>query len=80
MNIKQPKKNSAYLLINKRKKNNKNFFYLSKNRNLKEAGKNLYKILRNIKKKRYKLIEVEKIPNISFCKVINDRLLRASTK
>ena len=80
MNIKQPKKNSAYLLINKRKKNNKNFFYLSKNRNLKEAGKNLYKILRNIKKKRYKLIEVEKIPNISFGKVINDRLLRASTK
>ena len=80
MNIKQPKKNSAYLLINKRKKNNKNFFYLSKNRNLKEAGKNLYKILRNIKKKRYKLIEVEKIPNISFGKAINDRLLRASTK
>ena len=80
MNIKQPKKNSAFLLINKRKKNNKNFFYLSKNRNLKEAGKNLYKILRNIKKKRYKLIEVEKIPNISFGKAINDRLLRASTK
>ena len=80
MNIKQPKKNSAYLLINKRKKNNKNYFYLSKNRNLKEAGKNLYKILRNIKKKRYKLIEVEKIPNIRFGKVINDRLLRASTK
>ena len=80
MNIKQPKKISYYLLINKRKKNNKNFFYLSKNRNLKEAGKNLYKILRNIKKKRYKLIEVEKIPNISFGKAINDRLLRASTK
>ncbi len=80
MNIKQPKKNSAYLLINKKKKNNRNFFYLSKNRNLKEAGKNLYKILRNIKKKRYKLIEVEKIPNISFGKAINDRLLRASTK
>ena len=40
MNIKIPKKNSAYLLINKRKENNKNFFYLSKNKNLKQAGKN----------------------------------------
>ena len=80
MNIRKPQKRSAYLLIKKRKKNNKNFFYLTKNKNLKEAGKNLYKILRKIKKKKYKLIEVEKIPNIGFGEAINDRLLRASAK
>ncbi len=80
MNIRKPQKKSAYLLIKKRKKNNKNFFYLTKNKNLKEAGKNLYKILRKIKKKKYKLIEVEKIPNIGFGEAINDRLLRASAK
>ena len=80
MNIRKPQKKSAYLLIKKRKKNNKNFFYLTKNKNLKEAGKNLYKILRKIKKKKYKLIEVEKIPNIGFGETINDRLLRASAK
>ena len=80
MNIRKPQKRSAYLLIKKRKKNNKNFFYLTKNKNLKEAGKNLYKILRKIKKKKYKLIEVEKIPNIGFGETINDRLLRASAK
>ena len=80
MNIREPQRDSAYLLIKKRKKNNKNFFYLTKNKNLKEAGKNLYKILRKIKKKKYKLIEVEKIPNIGFGEAINDRLLRASAK
>ena len=80
MNIRKPQRNSAYLLIKKRKKNNRNFFYLTKNKNLKEAGKNLYKILRKIKKKKYKLIEVEKIPNIGFGETINDRLLRASAK
>ena len=80
MNIREPQRDSAYLLIKKRKKNNKNFFYLTKNKNLKEAGKNLYKILRKIKKKKYKLIEVEKIPNIGFGETINDRLLRASAK
>jgi len=80
LNIIKPKRDSAFLLIKKREKNNKNFFYLTKNKNLKEAGKNLYKILRKIKKKKYKLIEVEKIPNIGFGETINDRLLRASAK
>ena len=78
LNVKVPKKNSAYLLLKKRKNNNKNFFYLSKNNNLKEAGRNLYKLLRKIKKSNYKLIEVEKIPNIGLGKTINDRLKRAS--
>ena len=80
LNIRTPRNYSAYLLINKKKDNNKNYFYLSKNSNLREAGKNLYKTLRNIKKKKYKLIEVENIPNIGIGQTINDRLFRASSK
>ena len=80
LNKKKPKKNSAYILINKRNVKNKNFFYLSKNNNLKEAAQNLYKLLRKIKKKKYKLIEIEKIPEKGFGLVINDRLKRASYK
>ena len=77
---KKPKKNSAYILINKKNVRNKNFFYLSKNNNLKEAAQNLYKLLRKIKKKKYKLIEIEKIPEKGFGLAINDRLKRASYK
>ena len=80
LNIKDPKKNSAYILINKKKSTSRNFFYLTKNRNLEEAGKNLYKTLRKIKKRKFKLIEVEKIPNIGIGRTINDRLQRASIK
>ena len=80
LNIKRPKKNSAYILIRKKKLKNKNYFYLSKKNNLKEAGKNLYKTLREIKNKNYKLIEVEKIPNYGLGQTINDRLIRASSK
>ena len=80
LNIKDPKKNSAYILINKKKITSKNFFYLTKNKNLEEAGKNLYKTLRKIKKRKFKLIEVEKIPNIGIGRTINDRLQRASVK
>ena len=80
LNIKDPKKNSAYILINKRKFTSRNFFYLTKNKNLEEAGKNLYKTLRKIKKRKFKLIEVEKIPNIGIGRTINDRLQRASIK
>ena len=80
LNIKDPKKNSAYILINKKKLTSRNFFYLTKNKNLEEAGKNLYKTLRKIKKRKFKLIEVEKIPNIGIGRTINDRLQRASIK
>ena len=80
LNIKNPKKGSAYLLINKKRTSSKNFFYLTKKKNLIEAGKNLYKMLRKIKKKKYKLIEVEKIPNKGLGQTINDRLKRASFK
>ena len=80
LNIKNPKKGEAFILIKKRKKIDKNFFYITKNKNLKEAGKNLYKTLRNIKRKKYKSISVEKIPNKGLGLTINDRLKRASNK
>ena len=67
-------------MISKKNFKTKNFFYLTKNKNLKEAGKNLYKKLREIKQKKFKLIEVEKIPNIGIGRTINDRLIRASIK
>ena len=78
LNIKYANENEAFILIKKRKKINKNHFYLSKNNNLKEAAKNLYRTLRLIKNKKYKSIAVEKIPNNGFGEVINDRLKRAS--
>jgi len=80
LNITKPKINEAFILIKKRKKSYKNYYYLSKTKNLKQAAKNLYKILRMIKNKNYKSIVVEKIPNIGFGEAINDRLKRASTK
>ena len=80
LNAKKNFKKEAFILIKKRKEINKNFFYLSKTNNLKEAAKNLYKTLRKIKKKKYKKIAVEKIPNISIGEAINDRILRASNK
>jgi len=78
LNIKNPHKDEAYLLIKKRKLKNKNYFYLTKNQNLKEAGKNLYKTLRLIKKMNYKKISIEKIPKKGLGITINDRLIRAS--
>ncbi len=80
LNAKKSKIYEAFILIKKRKKSYKNYYYLSKNKNLKQAAKNLYKILRDIKKKKYKAIVVEKIPNIGFGEAINDRLKRASNK
>ena len=80
LNAKKIRDNEAFILIKKRKKTSKHYFYLSKNNNLKEAAKNLYKILRLIKNKNYKNIAVEKIPNIGFGEAINDRLKRASIK
>ncbi len=78
LNVKIPKLNEAFILIKKRKFSDKNFYYLTKNKNLKEAAKNLYKTLRMIKRKKYKSISVEKVPNIGFGQAINDRLVRAS--
>jgi len=78
LNVNKAKQNEAFILIKKRKLSGKNFYYLSKNKNLKNAAKNLYKTLRMVKKKKFKSIAVEKIPNKSFGEAINDRLLRAS--
>ena len=80
LNTLKPKNDEAFILIKKRKKSYKNYYYLSKTKNLKQAAKNLYKILRMIKNKNYKSIVVEKIPNIGFGEVINERLKRASAK
>ena len=78
MNVLKPKKNEAYVLLKKSKYTNKNYFYLSKNNNLNEAAKNLYSLLRKIKKIGYKSIAIEKIQNIGIGQSINDRLKRAS--
>ena len=78
LNVKKAKKDEAFILIKKRKFSDKNFFYLSKNKNLRNAAKKLYKTLRMIKKNKYKSIAVERIPNKGFGEAINDRLLRAS--
>ena len=78
LNVKQPRQNEAFILIKKRNLYDKNFFYLSKNKNLKEAAKNLYKTLRKIKKKKFRFIAIEKIPNRGIGEAINDRLMRAS--
>ena len=77
LNVKNANDNVAHILINKRKNDKKNFFYLSKKSDLKEAAKNLYSTLRKIKKDGYKRIAVEKIPKIGLGLSINDRLNRA---
>ena len=78
LNVKRIKKDEAFLLIKKSKINKTNYYFLSKKGDLKEAAKNLYTILRKIKKDNYKSIGVSKIPNKGIGKTINDRLLRAS--
>ena len=78
LNGKRINKDEAYLSIRKMKQNKPNFYFLSKNGNLKEAAKNLYKTLRKIKKNKHKSIAVSKIPNKGLGKTINDRLKRAS--
>ena len=80
LNVKNPNMSEAFILIKKRKINDKNYFYLTKSNNLSEAGKNLYKTLRMIRKLNYKSIAVEKIPNVGIGQTINDRLIRASKK
>ena len=76
-NVKKLKKGEACLLM-KKKKTKLNYYFLSKNGNLKEAARNLYSILRKIKKNKYRSIAVGKIPNKGLGKTINDRLIRAS--
>ena len=78
INVKKPKKDEAYLLIKKRKSKLKNYYYLSKAKDMEEAAKNLYSTLRKIKNDGFKQIAVENIPKKGLGKTINDRLKRAS--
>ena len=80
MNALKSIKGEAYITLKKKNNKNKDFFYLSKNGNLIEAAKNLYSILRKVKKKGYKSIAIEKIINYGIGQSINDRLSRASKK
>ena len=59
-------------------KKSKNIFNLSYRSNINEAAKNLYKILRLIKSKKYKMICVCSIPKTGIGLAINDRLNRAA--
>ena len=70
--------NHAFIVFGKKYKNSKNYFNLSRKGNLNEAAANLYKTMRKIKKKKYKKIFIDKIPNRGPGLAINDRLLRAS--
>jgi len=78
MKVVKPYKNEAYILLKKRNIKSPHFYYITKNKNLNEAAKNLYSCLRKIKNKGYKSVAVEEIPNIGIGKSINDRLNRAS--
>jgi len=80
LNVQKPKLHEAFILIKKRNFNGNHYFYLSKKNSLSEAGKNLYKTLRMIKKLKYKSIAVERIPNKGIGQTINDRLIRASKR
>ena len=80
MNRKNAEKNQALIGFGKKFKVGKNYFNLSKKGNLKEAANNLYKTMRQIRKRSFKSIAVEKIPNTGIGYAINDRLRKASSK
>ena len=78
LNSIKPDYKAAFIVFGKKYKMKENMFNLSKNSNLKEAAKNLYKVLRKVKKLKYKKINVVKIPNKNIGIAINDRLKKAS--
>ena len=78
LNVKRSDDKAAFIVFGKRYKMKKNMFNLSSKNNLNEAAKNLYKILRKIKKLKYKKINVVKIPNKKIGIAINDRLRKAA--
>ena len=78
LNAKYPKKNEAFLQFSEKAKNKNNYFTLSKSGNMREAAKNLFSILRLIKKKGYSSIAVGRISNQGLGLAINDRLKKAS--
>ena len=78
LNVKRSDDKAAFIVFGKRYKMKKNMFNLSPKNNLNEAAKNLYKILRKIKKLKYKKINVVRIPNKRIGIAINDRLRKAA--
>jgi len=78
LNQKKAKDNEAFIVFGKKYKKAKNTFNLSSKSNLNEAARNLYKILRLIKKRNYKMICVSSIPQTGIGLAINDRLSRAA--
>ena len=78
LNQKNARDNEAFIVFGKKYKKKKNIFNLSYKSNLNEAAKNLYKILRIIKNKNYKMICVCSIPQTGIGFAINDRLNRAA--
>ena len=78
MNKVRARKDGAFIRFGKKFKDDNNSFNLSKKGNLEEAANNLYKIMREIKKKNFKSISVAKIPNVGIGCAINDRLIKAS--
>ena len=79
LNSKKADYKAAFIVFGKKYKLKRDMFNLSKKGNLKEAAKNLYKILRKIKKLKYKKINIVKIPNKNIGIAINDRLKKASS-
>ena len=78
INQKKTDNKSAFIYLGNKYKNNKKFFSLSKNSNLKEAASNLYKTFRMIKKKGFKKIQIHAIPFKGSGIAINDRIKRAA--
>jgi len=78
LNQKKAKDNEAFIVFGKKYKKGKNIFNLSHKSDLNEAAKNLYKTLRIIKNKKYKMICVCSIPHTGIGLAINDRLKRAA--
>ena len=69
---------TIYVILLKKLTNLKNYYFLSKVKNMKEAAKNLYSTLRKIKNDGFKKIAVETIPNKGLGKKINERINRRS--
>ena len=78
LNQRKAQHNEAFIVFGKKYKKGKNIFNLSYESNLNEAAKKLYKTLRLIKNKKYKMICVCSIPQAGIGLAINDRLNRAA--
>ena len=79
INAMKPRKDEVWLAFGAIPKNFKGTaLTLSKKKCLKEAAKNLYKMLRYLDKKKCSRIAVQKIPKLGLGIAINDRLKRAA--